>query len=144
MTGAMLALTLALASCAKENPRADDMKAMAETGKTEQTAAKTTLNADDPHVMKISVPTMECETCAEAITKGVKTVPEAEDVNVDVDTKTVFVKVADNTPEMRTKIENAISSTGYSTDKVARNEDAFNKLPKCCKVGGEKGEKKEM
>jgi copper chaperone CopZ len=140
MTGAMLALSLALVSCSKDAPSGEATKAAAGEAKSGETAAKLAMNTNDPNVMKISVPTMQCETCAEAITKGVKTVPETQDVNVDVDTKTVFVKVANNNPETQQKIENAISATGYSTTKVIRNAEAYKNLPECCKEGGSKKE----
>ena len=137
MTGAMLALTLMAASCSKQTPARDEAAA----AKTEQPAGKGTklaLNADDPNVMKISVPTMQCESCVSAITEGVKGVPEAEEVNVDLDTKTVFVKVASNTPETQKKIETAIAETGYSTPTTTRNAAAYKKLPECCQEGGGK------
>ncbi len=137
MTGAMLALTLVLASCSKQAPAGDEAAAV----KTEQSAGKTpklALSANDPNVMKISVPTMQCESCVSAITEGVKGVPEAEEVNVDLDTKTVFVKVASNTPETQKKIETAIAETGYSTPSTTRNDAAYKKLPECCQEGGGK------
>jgi copper chaperone CopZ len=135
--GLFLAATLALASCGKQSePQAQKV---ADNAKAEKPAMA--LNVSDPNVMKISVPTMQCESCAKTIKKGVKTVPEAQDVDVDVDTKTVFVKVANNTPETQHKIEEAISKVGYSTTSVQRDPAAYNDLPECCQDGGAAKEK---
>ena len=91
------------------------------------------LDVSDPNVVRISVPTMQCETCAEAITRGVKGVPECEKVHVDVASKTAFVKVKNNTPETIAKIEQAIGKTGYTTKTVTRDAKAYEGLPDCCK-----------
>lgn len=127
---AMLALGMVLASCAGDDA--------AKTGDvTADTSAKATaLNADDPNVIKISVPTIQCETCVDAITEGLKTVPAANEVNVDLGRKTVFVKVANNTPETRMELEKAIAGVGYNTDAVTRDSTAYANLPDCCKEGG--------
>ena len=130
MGSALLALGLLLSSCAGDDTaQADRVPA------GEQTTAAV-LNTDDPNVMKISVPTMQCESCAKTITNGIKEVPSASDVSVDVDSKTVFVKVANNTPETRMEIEKAIAGVGYSTPDIQRDQAAYDKLPDCCKEGG--------
>ncbi len=147
-----MACGIALSACAKETPQSEtkapdqaakaQAPAEAEKAVAENAAAdaKPAVDANDPNTMKISVPTMQCETCASTITKGVKTLSEAQDVNVDVDTKTVFVKVANNTPETRAKVEAAIAKVGYSTAGVMRDAKAYDGLPDCCKEGGEKKE----
>lgn len=145
--GLMMACGIALAACAKEAPqsetKAPDQAAKAQAPAEAEKAvadAKPAVDAGDPNTMKISVPAIQCETCAATITKGVKTLSEAQDVKVDVDTKTVFVKVANNTPETRAKIEAAIAKVGYSTANVKRDAKAYDGLPDCCKEGGEKKE----
>lgn len=154
---------LALAACGTKDEAAKDAAAKdaaatrpdtaqqnaAEAGKDaaakpgNETADAMDVNAAD--VVKISVPTMQCETCVEAITKGVKGVSETQNVRVDLDSKTVFVKVAANTPETQQKLEDAISKCGYSTASKERDPKAYEGLPDCCKDGGMKDatEKKE-
>jgi copper chaperone CopZ len=139
MIGAALALTLALAACSNDKPAQTDMKeASGESAQATEHVVKT-FNTDDPNVVKIAVPTMQCETCANAISKAVAKVPSYEDVSVDVDNKSVFVKVSNNTPEVKTELETAISKAGYSTESVQRDAAAYENLPDCCKDGG--GEK---
>lgn len=144
--GLMMACGIALAACAKEAPQSETKaaaQAPAEKAATPAESekpvadAKPAVDVNDPNTMKISVPTMQCETCAATITKGVKTLSETQDVNVDVDTKTVFVKVTNNSPETRAKVEAAIAKVGYSTAGVKRDAKAYEGLPDCCKEGGE-------
>lgn len=127
-------LGLLLASCA------GDQSAQSEKGAREAMEGDkkqaTAINVDDPNTLKIAVPTMQCESCVETITEGVKAASVTEDVNVDLATKTVFVKVANNTPEARLQIEKAIAGAGYSTATTPRDTIAYNKLPDCCKDGG--------
>ncbi|MBS1913733.1 MAG: heavy-metal-associated domain-containing protein [Bacteroidetes bacterium] len=133
MIGAMLACAVAVGACGgskADAPKADAPKADAPK---ESHVSAPLMDVNDPHVMTIAVPTMQCETCAAAITKGVKGVSEAQDVKVDVDTKTVFVKVANNTPDTRRQIEQTIAGVGYSTKSVQRDPAAYAKLPECCK-----------
>jgi copper chaperone CopZ len=137
--GLFLVLALGVVSCGKQgDPAAEKAADKPAAGK-----AVAAMDVNDPNVVKISVPTMQCESCAKTITKGVKTVPEAQDVNVDVDTKTVFVKVSNNTPETQHKLEEAISKSGYSTPTTKRDPAAYEDLPDCCKEGGG-GEHKKM
>ncbi len=130
MIGAVLACALAAGACG--GSKADAPK--------EKHASAPLMDVNDPHVMTIAVPTMQCETCAAAITKGVKGVSEAQDVKVDVDTKTVFVKVANNTPDTRRQIEQTIAGIGYSTRSVQRDPAAYARLPECCKETGKRKE----
>jgi len=131
MGGAVFVLGLLLASCAgEENTQAE--KGM----EGDKKPATATIDADDPNTVKIAVPTMQCESCVETITEGVKGVSAAQEVNVDLASKTVFVKVANNTPEARMEIEKAIAGVGYSTASTPRDTAAYAKLPDCCKDGG--------
>lgn len=50
---------------------------------------------------------------------------------LDVATKMLTVKFKP-TLITESQIHEAVASIGYSTDKVKRNEEAFNALPKCC------------
>jgi len=141
--GLFLVLAVALVSCGKQSePQADKAAPKAQEPAAAAAKPAMAMNVNDPNVLKISVPTMQCESCAKTIKKGVKGVSEAQDVDVDVDSKTVFVKVANNTPDTQRKIEEAISKSGYSTTAVKRDQAAYDDLPDCCKDGGAEREKK--
>ena len=124
---AVLALALATGACSS-----NDRSAGSDSGGT---TAKV-MNTSDPDVVKIAVPTMQCEGCAATISKALKTLPEAKDVDVDVETKSVFVRVSNNTPEVKKDLETAISKSGYDTETMKADPVAYEQLEECCKVGG--------
>ena len=130
--GMFLALALAVASCGEqEKPKAS------EAPKSDKSAEPSVaLNVNDPNVVKISVPTIQCESCAKTIKTGIKDVAEAQEVDVDVDAKTVFVKVSNNSLDTQLKLERAISKSGYSTPSFQRDSVAYKALPECCQEGG--------
>jgi copper chaperone CopZ len=131
--GVFLALAIGVAACGdKSDSRGDVAEKSASAGKKEEAR----LDANDPNVVKISVPTIQCEMCAKTIRKGIDGVPSAEAVNVDVEAKTVFVKVANNNPETQQQLEKAIAQAGYSTPTTQRDPAAYEQLPDCCKEGG--------
>lgn len=136
LIGATLALTLALAACSNDKPAQTDTKEAAGEATQTTTQVVKAFNTDDPNVVKIAVPTMQCETCAKTISKAVATVASYEDVSVDVDNKSVFVKVSNNTPEVKKDLETAISKAGYSTESMPRDAASYENLPDCCKDGG--------
>lgn len=125
IVAAAVACALALGACAKEKA-ADTADA-----KNPSTAA-----AADTKIVKVSVPTMQCESCAKTITGAVKKVDGVENVDVKLDQKSVFVTVSDRTPQRVADIESAIVNAGYSTDSKQRDVAAYDKLPSCCKDGG--------
>jgi len=90
---------------------------------------------DGASLIKVSVPTIQCESCAKTIRKALKDVEGAGEVDVKVDEKMVFVQVIDNSPAMKAQIEHAISDAGYRTESLDRNADAYESLPDCCKEG---------
>lgn len=81
---------------------------------------------------KISVPTVQCNMCKDAIQRYFLKEEGVKSMVVDVKKKTATVKYYTD----RTNIENiktAIANTGYDADDVKATEDAYNALPKCCK-----------
>lgn len=135
--GMFLALALAVSSCGEqEKPKANEAPESAQSESPKSAEPSVTMNVNDPNVVKIAVPTIQCETCAKTIKKGIKDVAEAQEVNVDVDAKTVFVKVSNNTPETQKKLEEAIAKSGYSTPTMQRDSVAYKGLPECCQDGG--------
>src|SRR5438094_470248 len=74
---ASLALTLILGACSKDEPartaKVNDKPA------AEGAATAAVMTTNDPSVVKIAVPTMQCEDCANTISKAVKEVPGTRD-----------------------------------------------------------------
>jgi len=69
-----------------------------------------------------------CETTIEKAAMGVVGVTMAE---WDVDKKKIDVSF-DDAQTNADAIHNAIAASGYDTDKVMGNPDAYDKLPGCC------------
>jgi len=77
-----------------------------------------------------------CGMCKSTIEKAVKEVEGISEVNWDKDRKMIDVSFnASKTDEMA--IHKAIAASGYDTDKVLGNEDAYKNLPGCCKYDHE-------
>lgn len=72
-----------------------------------------------------------CGMCKRTIEKAAKGVTGVIDADWDVDKKRIDVSYDESkTNEM--EIHNAIAASGYDTEKVIGNEDAYNNLPGCC------------
>ena len=80
----------------------------------------------------INTPTVQCEMCKERIEKYLSREPGVSVVKVDYKKKTTtvtFLTDRNNIEQLKTAIANA----GYDADDVTADEEAYNKLPKCCK-----------
>jgi mercuric ion binding protein len=80
----------------------------------------------------IKTPSVQCESCKERIEKYLLREEGVFKAVVDVKKKTTKVTFVSD----RTNIENiktAIANIGYDADDVTANEEAYKKLPKCCK-----------
>lgn len=88
----------------------------------------------------IDLPTMQCEACAQTITKAAESVNGVQTVSVSVEQKQATIEYASTTDVQ--KIEKAIANSGYQANKVTANTQAFESLPECCKIP-EDGEKTE-
>lgn len=73
----------------------------------------------------------ECKAFIEEAAYGVKGVKRAE---VDLDTKVATVTFKPKKTD-EAAIRKAISMAGYDADDVARDQEAFDNLPKCCRTG---------
>lgn len=74
--------------------------------------------------------------CKNKIESYLKREPGISSVNVDVKKKTTtvtFIKDRNNIEQIKTAIANA----GYDADDVTADEDAYKRLPKCCKKPAE-------
>ena len=65
--------------------------------------------ADFPMTIKLTVPTIACEACAEAVTKAVQGADAQATVQVDVPSKKVTIASAVSEDQLRT----AIASAGH-------------------------------
>lgn len=88
-----------------------------------------------------------CGMCKKTIEKAVNKVDGVASANWDVDKKKIDVSF-DDTKTDAIAIHKAIASSGYDTEKVSGNEDAYSSLPGCCKyehdmVMNQSGDKKE-
>ena len=83
----------------------------------------------------IKTPTIQCESCKERIEKYLSKEDGIAKVKVDYKRKTTAVTYLPS----RTNVENiktAIANVGYDADDVTANEEAYKKLPTCCKKPG--------
>ncbi len=84
--------------------------------------------------IKIKV-SSQCNTCKKIIEKALYFEKGVKSSDLDVKNKivTVLYNPSKTTPD---KIRNAISKAGYDADDVKADENAYQKLPKCCQLGG--------
>jgi len=77
-----------------------------------------------------------CGMCKNTIEKAVNSLEGISNVNWDVEKKKIDVSF-DETKTNEMAIHNAIAASGYDTEKVAGNEDAYKDLPGCCQYDHE-------
>lgn len=85
----------------------------------------------------IKTPTVQCDQCKDRIEKYLAHQYGISTVRVDYKRKTTTVTWLTD----RTNIEiikAAIANAGYDADDITAEEEAYKKLPKCCKKPGEK------
>ncbi|WP_207510874.1 heavy-metal-associated domain-containing protein [Longitalea luteola] len=80
----------------------------------------------------IQTPTVQCESCKKRIEDYLKREEGVQKATVDFKkhvTKVTYVTERTNVENIKTAIANA----GYDADDVKAEEEAYKKLPKCCK-----------
>ena len=77
-----------------------------------------------------------CGMCKNTIEKAANGVEGVASANWDVDKKKIDVSF-DDTKTDAMAIHKAIAASGYDTEKVAGDEEAYNGLPGCCKYDHE-------
>ncbi|OSY87559.1 heavy metal transporter [Tenacibaculum holothuriorum] len=77
-----------------------------------------------------------CGMCKNTIEKAATSVDGVASANWDVDKKKIDVSF-DDTKTNAMAIHKAIASSGYDTEKVAGNEEAYKNLPGCCQYDHE-------
>ncbi len=82
--------------------------------------------------IKISTPTVQCESCKNRIESYVKRYEGISMINVNVKKKETTVKyLTDRINEE--EIKTAIANAGYDANEIAANPDSYKRLPQCCK-----------
>lgn len=88
--------------------------------------------------VKISTPTVQCESCKSRIETYLKRYNGITSVNVNYKKKETTVKyLTDRINEE--EIKAAIANAGYDANDVAANPDSYKRLPQCCKKPEEGG-----
>ena len=80
----------------------------------------------------IKTPTVQCEQCKDRIESYLKREPGISVVRVDYKKKTTTVTYLTDRNNIE-QIKTAIANAGYDADDVTADDDAYKKLPKCCK-----------
>ena len=129
-----LVMAIGLTSCKNETKQ--------ETTETKMEVSKDMAMADISFGVRGN-----CGMCKKTIEKAVNKVEGVASANWDVDKKKIDVAF-DDTKTDAMAIHNAIAASGYDTEKVAGNEEAYSNLPGCCKyehdmVMNQSGDKNE-
>jgi len=90
----------------------------------------------------IKTPTVQCEMCKSRIEKYLTREPGVSSVNVDYKKKTTTITYLTDRNNIE-QLKTAIANAGYDADDVTADEDAYKKLPKCCKRPPAAEEKKD-
>ena len=77
-----------------------------------------------------------CGMCKKTIEKAVNAVEGVANATWDVDKKKIDVTFDDAKTDA-TEIHKVIAASGYDTEKVAGNEEAYKNLPGCCQYDHE-------
>jgi copper chaperone CopZ len=82
--------------------------------------------------VKLSTPTVQCESCKKRIETYLKRYDGVMSINVNVKKKETTVKyITDRINEE--EVKTAIANAGYDANDVPANPDSYKKLPTCCK-----------
>jgi copper chaperone CopZ len=100
-------------------------------------SVKTTVVSNEMQMTDLSFGVRgNCGMCKNTIEKAVNSLEGISNVNWDVEKKKIDVSF-DETKTNEMAIHNAIAASGYDTEKVAGNEDAYKDLPGCCQYDHE-------
>ena len=80
----------------------------------------------------IQTPSVQCDMCKEKIEKYLSREPGVVSVDVNYKKKTTTVVYHTDRNNIE-QLKTAIANIGYDADDVSADEEAYKKLPKCCK-----------
>ena len=87
---------------------------------------------------EISVPTIQCSSCASTIKDGLNMVDGVKEVEVDTDKKMAFVNF-DAAVTNLAALEQAIAAEGYDANETTRNMEAYGERESCCQIPADSG-----
>ena len=90
----------------------------------------------------IQTPTVQCEMCKTKIERYLTREPGVSEVKVDYKKKTTTITYLTDRNNIE-QLKTAIANAGYDADDVTADEEAYKKLPKCCKKPAVTEEKKD-
>jgi len=93
--------------------------------------------------VKISTPTVHCEMSKAKIENYLNRYDGISSINVNVKRKETTVKFISDRINIE-EIKAAISTTGYDAAEIPALEDAYKKLPKCCKKPEQGGKDEKL
>jgi len=99
-------------------------------------SAKPFAQVKPQQTVKISTPTVQCEMCKKKIETYLNRYDGVVAVNVNIKRKETTIKyLTDRVNEEELKA--AISTAGYDAAEIPALEDAYKRLPLCCKKPGD-------
>lgn len=118
---------LGLVSCKNETPQDQKQEATEVSVETTKTSSDMAMTMTETSFGVRG----NCGMCKETIEEATNSVEGVTMANWDKDKKKIDVKFDESTTDMMA-IHKAIAASGYDTDKVEANEEAYNNLPECC------------
>jgi len=100
-------------------------------GKAENTD-NVTVAAASVEKAVIKIPTAICNECAGTIKKAVAKVNGVNDVKIDVKAKTATIEFISTSVKFA-DLEHTIVMAGYDANDKKADQEAYEKLPDCCK-----------
>ncbi len=99
---------------------------------TMQMQHKMSMPNNGSHAM-VKLPTIQCGLCKARIEGALIKSPGVLSIDVDVETKMAHINY-DSEKTTQAMIEEAITMLGYQANKSLANQEAYKKLPACCKI----------
>ena len=81
----------------------------------------------------VNLPTIQCGMCKSSIEAKVGKLKGVKSVVVDLENKEGHIEFDKATIKL-TEVEKAIAAMGYQANNLAGNQEAYKKLPACCKI----------
>ena len=88
-------------------------------------------------VAEIELPTIQCASCVNTISKALEKVEGLEEVNVDLEKKLARVAYLPDRTNLA-KLEQALAKAGYNANSTKAHPEAYAGLPVCCKIPDKK------
>lgn len=92
-------------------------------------------NSSEVKTIEVKVPTVQCGTCKKNIETSLKKIDGINDAKVNVKNKNAMVMFDPSKTDLA-KIEGVIALTGYQANDKPADQNAYNNLEECCKIGG--------